>query len=120
MYTFFSSALSEELKRCSCQLVTAYKSFIGFEPWRLRLSKSVAPRILELIEVLPVFAKSGRDSEICSHLRLINGYLFVSFRDMKNEFDTDECFQNKRKSDIGPALGCPEAINLMKKSFGGE
>lgn len=109
-----------ELQLSSRQLLTSYKSHVGIEAWRLRLSKSIVPAILELVELLPTLAKSGRDVEVCNNLRLIDGYLLISFRNMTNELDMKECLVKKRKSEIGPALGCSEAINLLRKSFGGK
>jgi len=107
-----------ELQRCSRQLLSSYKSYIGIDSWRLRLSKSIVPTIIELLEMLPLFARSGRDLEVCTNLRLINGYLLVSFRDMDNEFDLKECIEKRRKSNISSALSCQGAISVMKKSFG--
>ena len=109
-----------ELQRCSRKLLSSYKAHIGVDSWRLRLSKSIVPTIMELVEMLPLFARSGRDLEVCTNLRLINGYLLVSFRDMDNEFDLKECIEKRRKSNISSALSCQEAMRVMKKSFGGE
>ena len=109
-----------ELPRASSELLSSYKSHVGAESWKLCLSTSIVPSILELIEMLPIFAESGRDVEVCNHLTLINGYLLVSFRNMDDEFNIQECLENKSKSDIGSALGCTEAINVIKESFGGE
>ena len=98
-----------------------HKLNIGIESWRLRCSKSIVPILLELIELLPAFAKSGRDSEVCHHLRLINGYLLVSFRSIDDEANIRTSLnKTSTKSDIGSALGCQEAMNVIKKSFGGE
>ena len=108
-----------ELQKSS-QILSSHISLIGIDAWRLRLSKFIVPAILELIEMLPIFAKSGRDLEVCNHLRLINGYLLISFRDVDCEFNVQECMVKMRKSDIGSALSCPEAINIIKKSFAGE
>ena len=108
-----------ELQKLSNQLLKYHKLLIGLESWRLRCSKSIVPILLELIEALPAFAKSGRDCEVCSHLRLINGYLLVSFPCLDGDADTWITLKG-RKSDVGSALACSEAINVIKKSFGGE
>lgn len=73
-----------------------------------------------MLEILPVFAKSGRELEVGNYLRLIDGYLVVSFRDMKNEFDLKECLLEKRKSDVGSALSCADAVEIVKRSFSGK
>ena len=71
--------------------------------------------------MLPIFAKSYRDSEVRNHLHLINGYLLVSFRNtFDKEFDSQDCRWKEEKSDIGSALGCSEASKTIKKSFTGE
>ncbi len=36
------------------------------------------PRITSLIETLPSYAKSGRESELCRTMKLISGYLMTA------------------------------------------
>jgi hypothetical protein len=105
-----------ELQQCSRQLLSTFRSIIGDASWRRRLSKSIVPTILELVEMLPVLAKSGKDIEVYNNLRLINGYMSVSFKNLEcNEQDS----QGTIKSDIGSALSCPEAVDTIRRSFAG-
>ena len=108
------------------EIVNAYKSyyFDGNDTiasrWRAHLSTIVVPAILELVDALPAFAKSGREMHVRHHLRLIDGYLMLSFRgsDIDNYFNLRK--MNGRKSDIGSALSCAGAVNTVKESFSGE
>ena len=104
----------------SRRILQTYKSHLGMTKWKRQLSHTIVPTILELVEALPAFAKSGRESEVRKYLRLIDGYLVLSFRGMDNDFDLQECFIEKRKSDVGSALSCTEAVDIVKKSFSGK
>lgn len=104
----------------SRKVLHRYKSYLGTSVWKRQLSQHIVPAILELVEALPAFAKSGHENEARNYLRLINGYFVISFRGMTDAFDTDECLTEKRKSDIGSAMSCSEAVDLVKKAFSGK
>ncbi|KAL9188081.1 hypothetical protein ACHAXT_006459 [Thalassiosira profunda] len=105
------------LSRCSRDTLRLYKAHLGLSGWKQLLGQSVAPAVLELVEALPAFARSGRESEVCNHLRLIDGYLLVSFRGTDDDFNVQECLEERRKSDIGSALGCTEAVEVLTRAF---
>ena len=112
--------------RRASEIVSAYKSYyfdgIGTiaSRWRAHLSAIIVPAILELMDALPAFAKSGREMHVRHHLRLIDGYLMLSFRGN----DIDSYFNLRkikgRRSDIGSALSCAGAVDTVKESFSGE
>jgi len=104
----------------SREVLGSYKSHLGASSWKRQLSKTIVPTILELVESLPAFAKSGREADVRNYLRLIDGYLMISFRGMTDDFDIEECLSEKRKSDAGSALSCSEAVEVVKRSFAGK
>ncbi|KAL7531629.1 hypothetical protein ACHAXR_009215 [Thalassiosira sp. AJA248-18] len=108
---------NDNISICSSGILHSYKSHLGATVWKRQLSQTIVPTILELVEALPAFAKSGRESEVHNYLRLIDGYLVISFRGMNNDFDAQECLREKRKSDIGSALSCAEPVDVVKKCF---
>ena len=65
--------------------------------------------------MIPILVKSGRDVEVRNHLRVIDGYLLISFRDKKKQ----SCL-GKGKSEIGAALSCAEAAKVIQDAFSGE
>ena len=109
-----------EVSRTSRDVLGSYKTHLGASSWKRQLSKTIVPTILELVESLPAFAKSGREADVTNHLRLIDGYLVISFRGMTDDFDIEECLIEKRKSDAGSALSCSEAVEVVKRSFSGK
>lgn len=111
---------SGKIATCSREILRSYKACLGAAKWRRYLSKMIAPSILELVETLPLLAKSGKSAELKTSLNLVDGYVLASFRDMVNEFDFEECLNEKRKSDIGAALGCSESLEVIKNAFAGE
>ena len=106
---------SNELKRMSRKILHTYKTYSHVGGWKKHLSQTIVPTILELMEALPSFARSGRDIQVRYCLYLINGYLLISFRD----FDCTS-LEILRKSDIGHALSCSEAVEIVKRTFSGE
>ena len=111
---------SGEIVACSREILRSFKSSLGATRWRRYLSLIIAPSILELVETLPLLAKSGKSAELRTSLNLVDGYTIASFRDMVNDFDFEECLDEKRKSDISAALGCSESMEVIKNSFAGE
>jgi hypothetical protein len=65
--------------------------------------------------MIPILVKSGRDAEVRNHLRVIDGYLLISFRDKEKQ----SCL-GKGKSEIGAALSCAEAATVIQDAFSGE
>ena len=108
------------VSRSSRNVLHCYKSYLGTSRWKRQLSQTIVPAILDLVEALPAFAKSGREADVKNYLRLIDGYLVISFRGMTDEFDILECLKEKRKSDVGSALSCSEAVNVIKRAFSGK
>ncbi|KAL7434733.1 hypothetical protein ACHAXH_005667, partial [Discostella pseudostelligera] len=109
-----------ELKRFSYNILHSYKTINYGEGWKKQLSQTIVPTILELMEPLPTFARTGREMQVRHNLRLINGYLLISFRSMLNggDFDLDwSSSGKKRKSDIGHAISCTEALKIVKQAF---
>ena len=113
--------------RCACEIVNSYKSYyldgdgtVTSGRWRAHLSSTIVPTILELTEALPAFAKSGREMHVRHHLRLIDGYLMLSLRGNGDDDDFDLRKMKGKKSDIGSALSCAEAVDTIKRSFSGE
>jgi len=110
----------------SWQILNECKSQLGAIEWKKRLSQNTVPTILELLEMLPILAKSGRDVEVRNYLRIIDGYLLISFRGEKKKKDYDganhqtERSLGKGKSDIGAALSCAEAAQVIKDAFSGK
>ena len=51
---------------------------IGATMWREEMCHSIIPRTLNLIESLPVLARSGRQIELQTRMKLITGYLSIS------------------------------------------
>ena len=109
-----------EVSRTSRDVLGSYKSHLGASNWKRQLSKTIVPTILELVESLPAFANSGRETDVRNYLRLIDGYLVISFRGMTDDFDIEECLTEKRKSDAGSALSCSEAVEVVRRSFSGK
>jgi hypothetical protein len=104
------------------QVLSEYKSQLGAIEWKRRLSQNTVPTILELVEMLPILAKSGRDVEVRNYLRIIDGYLLISFRGEKNlgANQTKHRSLGKGKSDIGAALSCVEGAKVVKEAFSGK
>ncbi|KAL3810664.1 hypothetical protein ACHAXA_001053 [Cyclostephanos tholiformis] len=127
-YCFMTLADEEEAedalsRRCASEVVNAYKSYYHdgdgtiASRWRAHMSAVIVPTILELIDALPAFAKSGREMHVRHHLRLIDGYLMLSFRDNGNDNYFNLQKIKGKKSDIGSALSCAAAVNTIKESF---
>lgn len=108
---------SGEIATCSREILRSFKESLGAMRWRRYLSQIIAPSILELVETLPLLAKSGKSAELRTSLNLVDGYTIASFRDMENDFDFEECLNEKRKSDISAALGCSESLEVIKNAF---
>ena len=104
----------DKLSQFSMQVIHEYKSQIGAFEWKRRLSTNSVPTILELVEMLPILAKSGKDVEVRNYLRIIDGYLLISFRGEKN------LTLGKGKSDIGAALSCADAAKVITDAFSGK
>jgi len=112
-----------ELKRFSYNILHSYKTINYGEGWRKQLSQTIVPTILELMEPLPTFARSRREMQVRHNLQLIDGYLLISFRSMLKDGDFDVDWwssEKKRKSDIGHAISCTEALKIVKHTFSGE
>ena len=109
----------DDLSDYSCHILNEYKSQLGEIEWKRRLSQNTVPTILELVEMLPILAKSGRDVEVRNYLRIIDGYLLISFRGKKDDAQAP-CFGGKGKSDIGAAISCAQAAKVIKDAFSGE
>lgn len=113
-----------ELMRYSYNVIHSYKAHHQDGGWKRKLCQSIVPTILELMEVLPTYSGSGREMQVQHNLRLINGYLLISFRDMLNDNDIDldwsSLSDKMRKSEIGQALACTEVIEVVKRTFSGE
>ena len=93
-----------------------YQSYLGPSQWRERLSDSVCPRLLALIEELPALARRGQETECVNHMNLICGYLIMVI-DTPNESNRD-CVLD----DIGiaAALTGPGGSEVIRRSIGGE
>jgi hypothetical protein len=113
---------NDKLSDYSLQVLSEYKSQLGAIEWKRRLSQNTVPTILELVEMLPILAKSGRDVEVQNYLRIIDGYLLISFRGEKKlgAYHTKHRSLGKGKSDIGAALSCAEAATVIKEAFSGK
>ncbi len=112
-----------ELKRCSYNIIHSYMTHHQCGGWKQKLCQFIAPTILELMEALPTFARSGREIQVRHNLRLIRGYLLISFRDMLDDDNIDlDCLspEKSRTSSIGHALSCTEAAKIVKNAFSGE
>ena len=113
-----------ELMRYSYNIIHSYKEHHQDGGWKRKLCQSIVPTILQLMEALPTYSRSGREMQVQHNLRLINGYLLISFRDMMNDdgmdLDWSSLLDKTRKSDIGQALACTEVIELVKRTFSGE
>ena len=113
--------IDECLPKYSCRVLHEYKSQLGTVEWKKRLSQTVVPTILNLLEMLPILAKSGRDMEVRNNLRIIDGYLLISFRGKKcDDVDQTRRSLGKGKSDVGEALSCLEAAKMIKEAFSGK
>jgi hypothetical protein len=113
--------------RCAREIVNSYKSYyldgdgtVTSGRWRAHLSSTIVPTILELTEALPAFAKSGREMHVRHHLQLIDGYLMLSLRGNGDDDYFNLRKMKGKKSDIGSALSCAEAVDTVKRSFAGE
>ncbi len=112
-----------ELKRCSYNILHTYKTHHQCGDWKQKLCQSIVPTILELMEALPAFARSGREMQVRHNLCLIRGYLLISFRNMLNDDGIDLDWlspERSSKSDIGHALSCTESTKIAKHAFSGE
>lgn len=120
--TTLTDEKDDKLSEFSFQVLNEYKLQLGAIEWKRRLSKNAVPTILELVEMLPILSKSGRDVEVRHYLRIIDGYLLISFRGEKNAGDeqTKHRFFGKGKSDIGSALSCADAAKVIKDAFSGK
>ena len=111
----------DTLSSSSCQVLNEYKLQLGVTEWKRQLSQSAVPTMLELVEMLPILAKSGKDAEVRNYLRIIDGYLLVSFRGDRG----DGVYQTKNtlgkcKSDVRAALSCAESSKLINDAFSGK
>ena len=66
-----AAALQEDCKGA----ILAYKDTLGEIRWNENVKEDIVPRILELIESLPIYARSGRESELTRTMELISGYV---------------------------------------------
>jgi len=105
------------LSQSARKVLRCYKCHLGETLWKRHLSQTIAPTILELLDMIPAFAQSGKELEVQNYLRLLNGYVIMSFRDLRHEFDLRECLLENKKSDVGSALSCSNAIEAMKRAF---
>lgn len=63
-----------------CQnIMQMHRLKIGATMWKEEMRYSIIPRTLSLIESLPVLAKSGREIELQANMKLITGYLYISY-----------------------------------------
>lgn len=112
--------MEASLSQSARKVLRCYKFHLGETLWKRHLSQTIAPTILELLDMIPAFAQSGKELEVQNHLQLLNGYLIMSFRDLRHEFDLRECLLDNKKSDVGSALSCSNAVEVMKRAFSGE
>jgi hypothetical protein len=125
---------NDELTSYASKIMNSYKSYYLLDSgnsdgmaqtssrWKAHLSSTIVPTILELIETLPTFATSGREMHVQHHLRLVSGYLMLSLwgsggNNNEDHSVFDWCQMKKWKSDIGSALSCAEAVDLVTRSF---
>lgn len=62
---------------CKSVLYT-YRQRQGDKEWTYHIKEYIVPRIVALVESLPTYAKSGRESELCCTMKLISGYLMTA------------------------------------------
>ena len=125
---------NDELTSYASKIMNSYKSYYLLDSgnsdgmaqtssrWKAHLSSTIVPTILELIETLPTFATSGREMHVQHHLRLVSGYLMLSLRGSGGNNNDDHsifdwCQIKKWNSDIGSALSCAEAVDIVTRSF---
>lgn len=79
------AAIKEDCK----SVVLAYKDTLGDIRWNENVKEDIVPRIHELIESLPIYARSGRESELTLTMELISGYVTMMGDDDDNDGDYD-------------------------------
>lgn len=100
--------------------VQSYRNIHSALSFKRKISTKLVPRLLDLIQGLPVLARSGRESELRSQSRLIGGYLLVSLE--LNEMSaavTSESSKRKRtgKSEIASALAGESVSSVIRSSL---
>jgi hypothetical protein len=58
-----------------------YRNSLGETEWNNIAKNIVIPRLVNLIQSLPNYAKGGRESDLSSNLQLISGYLLSFVQD---------------------------------------
>ena len=59
-------------------ILRTYRQRQGDREWAHHIKEYIVPRIIALVETLPSYAKSGRESELCCTMKLISGYLITA------------------------------------------
>jgi len=90
----------------------SYQASITNTLWREKLSSCVAPRIVELIEGLPILARGLRDNELRTQIDIICGYLQINI----NEWQGQPIRQNRKGTELGMSLA--RASNVIRKALG--
>ena len=77
MSNYHSTTLDVLSTQCNA-IIQSYRQFQGDREWNNHIREYIVPRITSLIETLPSYAKSGRESELCRTMKLISGYLMTA------------------------------------------
>lgn len=90
--------------------IQLYQSYLGVPQWREKLSRSICPRLLDLINELPILARRGQETECINQLSLINGYLTLN---NSKEASSANC-------SLAVSLSGPGGLEIVQQAFGGE
>ncbi len=90
--------------------IQLFQSSLGLLQWRDKVSLILCPRLLDLINELPIIARRGRETECLDQLNLINGYLTLYNR-MED---------SSTHGSLAFSLSCPGCLEIVQKSFGGK
>ena len=86
------------------------------------MSYIIIPKVLELIQRLPIVAKSGRESELRSDFNLVSGYLslaFGLFDESSGDSRQKSSLSKRRKKDFGTFLSNKILEDPVRKCLAG-
>lgn len=73
-----------------CNIVLRdYRNSLGENEWNKIARNVVIPRVVNLIQTLPSYAKSGRESDLSSNMQLVSGYLLSFAEDESSDGHSD-------------------------------
>lgn len=86
-----------------------FQSSLGLLQWREKVRRILCPRLIDLINELPIIARRGRETECIDQLNLINGYLTL--------YNGRE--DSSTSGSLAFSLSCPGCLEIVQKAFGG-